>query len=173
MPQRLGVEGTGGRGVGPEHRPPVQIVYAVQRHAGVERALDEVGAKTEILGTGIEDSAALDKITQYLLGHKDTAAIVPLGGTPHRNVPKALEDSGVKVPVVGFDLAPQIVTGIESGAIGAAADQQGYVQGFQSVMQLGLLLDFGLSPADINSGGSGLVDKDNVGIAKELAGKVR
>ncbi|TQE37973.1 hypothetical protein Sipo8835_06620 [Streptomyces ipomoeae] len=148
-------------------------VYAVQRHAGVKRALDEVGAKTEILGTGIEDSAALDKITQYLLGHKDTAAVVPLGGTPHRNVVKAMEDSGVKVPVVGFDLAPQIVTGIESGAIDAAADQQGYVQGFQTVMELGLKLDFGLSPASINSGGSGLVDKSNVGIAKELAGKVR
>lgn len=148
-------------------------VYAVQRHAGVKRALDTVGARTEILGTGIEDSAALDKITQYLLGHKKTAAIVPLGGTPHRNLPKAMDDSGVKVPVVGFDLAPQIVNGIESGAITAAADQQGYVQGFQTVMQLGLLLDFGLSPASINSGGSGLVDKSNVEIAKDLAGKVR
>jgi ABC-type sugar transport system substrate-binding protein len=148
-------------------------VYAVQRHAGVKRALDEVGAKTELLGTGIEDSAALDKITQYLLGHKDTAAIVPLGGTPHRNVVKAMEDSGAKVPVVGFDLAPQIISGIKSGAITAAADQQGYVQGFQTVMQLGMLLDFGLSPASINSGGSGLVDKDNVGVAEKLAGKVR
>jgi ABC-type sugar transport system substrate-binding protein len=148
-------------------------VYAVQRHAGVQRALDAVGAKTEILGTGIEDSQALDKMTQYLIGHKKTAAIVPLGGTPHRNVVKAMSDAGVKVPVVGFDLAPQIVAGIESGDILAAADQQGYVQGYQTVAQLALLLDFGLSPASINSGGNGLIDKDNVGAAKELAGKVR
>lgn len=148
-------------------------VYAVQRHAGVKRALDTVGARTELLGTGIEDSAALDKITQYLLGHQDVAAVVPLGGTPHRNLPKAMADAGVQVPVVGFDLSPQIIAGIESGVIGAAADQQGYVQGFQSVAQLALKLDFGLSPASINSGGSGLVDKSNVSIAKDLAGTVR
>jgi simple sugar transport system substrate-binding protein len=148
-------------------------VYAVQRHAGVQRALDAVGAKSEIVGTGIESSAALDKLTQYLLGHKNIAAIAPLGGVPLKVIVKAMEDSGVKVPVVGFDLAPEIIQGIESGAIIAAADQQPYLQGFQPVAQLAMLLDFGLSPATINSGGAGLVDKSNVGPAKELAGKVR
>lgn len=149
-------------------------VYAVQRHAGVQRALDEVGATSDLgPGTGIEPSAVLDKLTQYLLGHQDIAAIAALGGTPLKVVVTAMEDSGVKVPVVGFDLAPEIIQGIESGDIIAAADQQPYYQGFQPVAQLAMLLDFGLSPTSINSGGAGLVEKDNVGHAKELAGKVR
>ncbi|MEU4233639.1 substrate-binding domain-containing protein [Nonomuraea sp. NPDC026600] len=148
-------------------------VYAIQRNAGVQKALDAIGAKTEMVATGIDDAGALDKMSQYLLGHKNTAAIVPLGGTPHRNVEAAMSDVGVKVPVAGFDLSKPVIDGIKSGAILAAADQQPYVQGFQTVAQLALHLDFGLSPATINSGGSGLVDKSNVAVVEQLAGKIR
>jgi ABC-type sugar transport system substrate-binding protein len=112
-------------------------------------------------------------MTQYLLAHRRITAITPLGGTPNRNIEQAMHDSGVKAPVVGFDVAPKIVSGIESGVIEATADQQGYVQGFQSVAELALYIDFGLSPTDINSGGSGLIDKSNVAELKALAGKVR
>lgn len=155
---------------------PVELpeqVYAVQRGAGVKKALDAVGAKTDPLASGVEDSAALDRMTSYLLSNRDIKAIVPLGGTPFRNVVKAMQDSGVKVPVVGFDLSPKVVSGIESGDIIAAADQQPYIQGFQSVAQLALALDFGMSPATMNSSGSGLVDKSNIAIVKDLAGRIR
>jgi simple sugar transport system substrate-binding protein len=155
---------------------PVELpeqVYAIQRGAGVQKAIQASGAKTDPLGTGVEDSATLDKMTSYLLSNRDVKAIVPLGGTPFRNVVKAMQDSGVKVPVVGFDLSPKVVSGIESGDISAAADQQPYVQGFQSVAQLALQLDFGLSPASMNSSGSGLVDKSSIAIVKDLAGKIR
>jgi simple sugar transport system substrate-binding protein len=148
-------------------------VYAIQRNAGVQKALDAIGAKTEMVATGIDDAGALDKMSQYLLGHKDVAAIVPLGGTPHRNIEAAMNGVSVKVPVVGFDLSKPVIDGIKSGTIIAAADQQPYIQGFQTVAQLALNLDFGLSPATINSGGSGLVDKSNVAIVEELAGKIR
>jgi simple sugar transport system substrate-binding protein len=148
-------------------------VYAVQRNAGVQRALDSVGAKTDTLGTGIDAATTLDKQTQYLLGHKNIAAIVPLGGTPNGTVVQAMSDSGVNVPVVGFDLGEKVVAGIESGKILAAADQQPYIQGFQTIAQLALKLDFGLSPATINSGGSSLVDKTNVSVVKELSATIR
>ncbi|WP_164903502.1 substrate-binding domain-containing protein [Nonomuraea polychroma] len=148
-------------------------VYAIQRNAGVQKALDAIGAKTEMVATGIDDAGALDKMSQYLLGHKDIAAIVPLGGTPHRNIEAAMTDVGVKVPVVGFDLSKPVIDGIKSGTILAAADQQPYIQGFQTVAQLALKLDFDLSPATINSGGGGLVDKSNVAIVEQLAGTIR
>lgn len=148
-------------------------VYAIQRRAGVQRALDEVGATTDPIATGIDDAGALDAITQYLIGHQDVAAIVPLGGTPHRNVVQAMTDAGIEVPVVGFDLSQPVIDGIKSGQILAAADQQPYIQGFQTVAQLALHLDFGISPATINSGGGGLVDGSNVDIVEELAGTIR
>jgi ABC-type sugar transport system substrate-binding protein len=84
-----------------------------------------------------------------------------------------MKATGLKLPVVGFDLSPKVIAGIKSGGIDAAADQQPYVQGFQTVSQLALYLDFGLSPATINSGGSGLVDRSNIAVVEALAGKTR
>jgi simple sugar transport system substrate-binding protein len=46
-----------------------EAVYAVQRHEGVQKALDEVGAKSEMLGVGTDGGQALTLITQYLVGH--------------------------------------------------------------------------------------------------------
>lgn len=145
--------------------------YAQTRAAGVESALPD-GVELELVGTDIQDAGALDTMTQWLLGN-DAAAITPLGGTPHRNLPQALADTGKDIPVVGFDVAPQIVDGIKDGVLIATADQQGYIQGFQTIAQIALNLDFGLAPANINSGGSALIDASNVDIVEELAGTVR
>ena len=40
--------------------------YAVLRHEGVQKALDEIGATSEILGTGNDHAEALNLMTQYL-----------------------------------------------------------------------------------------------------------
>jgi simple sugar transport system substrate-binding protein len=144
----------------PAEEPTQQ--YAIQRGGGVEAALEEVGVKCEYLQTTGEDGAALDAMTSWLSANKDVKAVVPLGGTPHRNAVAAQDAAGVEVPIVGFDTSPQVIDGIKNGRIIATADQQGYIQGYQTVMQAVLYLDFGLSPADINSGGNELIDKDNV-----------
>jgi len=141
--------------------------YAIQRGGGVQEALDEVGATGEYLRTSGADEEALNAMTAWLTANPDVKAVVPLGGTPHRNVVAAMAAAGVTVPVVGFDTSPQVIDGIKNGDIIATADQQGYVQGFQSVMQGALWLDFGLAPANINSGGLGLIDKSNVGFLEE------
>ncbi|SEB08139.1 monosaccharide ABC transporter substrate-binding protein, CUT2 family [Leifsonia sp. 21MFCrub1.1] len=146
--------------------------YAIQRGGGVQQALDAKGVKGVYLRTSGTDSDALDAMTTWLTAHKDVKAIVPLGGTPNRNAVAAEDAAGVKVPIVGFDTSPQVIAAIKSGRELATADQQGYVQGFQSVMQGVLKIDFGLSAADINSGGNGLITKDNVTFleAKDLQG---
>lgn len=136
--------------------------YAIRRGGGVQESLDAVGATGEYLRTSGNDEEALNALTAWLTANPDVKAIAPLGGTPHRNIVAAMEAAGVKVPVVGFDTSPQVVAGIKNGDIIATADQQGYVQGFQSVTEGVLYLDFGLSPSVINSGGQGLIDKTNV-----------
>lgn len=141
--------------------------YALQRGGGVYDVLSEAGIgvlpQAEWLRTGGEDAPALDALTTWLVANPDVAAIVPVGGTPHRNLPAALEAAGnTTAVVIGFDTAPAIIQGLKDGVILATADQQGYVQGFQAVMQGVLNLDFGFSAANINSGGNGLVTKDNV-----------
>jgi len=149
----------------PAEEPTQQ--YAIQRGGGVDSVLKKIGVKCEFLQTTGEDAAALDAMTTWLTANKDVKAIVPLGGTPHRNAVAAEDAAGVKVPIVGFDTSPQVIEGIKSGRIIATADQQGYIQGFQTVMQAMLYLDFGLSPANINSGGNSLIDKTNVEVLEE------
>ena len=142
--------------------------YALQRGGGVYDTLKKAGIdvfpQKEWLRTGGEDAGALSALTSFLVANKDIKFMIPVGGTPHRNLPAALKAAkNTTTKVIGFDTAPQILDGIKDGTILATADQQGYVQGFQSVIQGALNLDFGFSPADINSGGNGLINISNVG----------
>jgi simple sugar transport system substrate-binding protein len=155
---------------------PVELptaTYAVQRFAGLKKALDEVGARAELLGTGVNNADARTKLVQYLLGHRDVKAIAPLGSTPFSEVEAAMQRARVKVPVAGFDLTPQVIKGIQNGTITAAVDQQPYSQGYFAIAQLALNLDYGLYPSSMATGGTGLVDKSSVATVAELAGKVR
>jgi simple sugar transport system substrate-binding protein len=151
----------------PAEEPSQQ--YAIQRGGGVESVLKAKGVECTYLRTSGEDAPALDKMQAWLTANKDVKAIVPLGGTPHRNAVQAEDAAGVKVPIVGFDTSPQVIDGIKSGRILATADQQGYVQGFQPVLEAALYLDFGLSPATINSGGNSLIDQSNVSNLEDRA----
>ncbi|MFN0282507.1 MAG: substrate-binding domain-containing protein [Kineosporiaceae bacterium] len=144
----------------PAEEPDQQ--YAIQRGGGVNDALASVGVKCEFLRTTGADEQALNSLTTWLTANKDVKAVVPLGGTPHRNLVAAEDAASVKAPIVGFDTSPQVIDGIKTGRIIATADQQGYVQGFQTVMQGVLYLDFAISPANINSGGNDLIDKTTV-----------
>jgi simple sugar transport system substrate-binding protein len=151
----------------PAEEPDQQ--YAIQRGGGVESVLKSVGVKCTYLRTGGDDAGALDALTTWLTANKDVKVAVPLGGTPHRNLVAAEDAAGVKAPIIGFDTSPAVIEGIKSGRILATADQQGYIQGFQTVLQAGLYLDFALSPANINSGGNALIDKGNVGSLEDKA----
>jgi simple sugar transport system substrate-binding protein len=149
----------------PAEEPQQQ--YAIQRGGGVESVLKAKGVSCTYLRTSGADEQALNALTTWLSANKDVKAVVPLGGTPHRNLVAAEDAAGVKAPIVGFDTSPQVIDGIKAGRIIATADQQGYIQGYQTVMQAVLNLDFGLSPANINSGGNSLIDKTNVDLLEK------
>lgn len=148
-------------------------VYAQQRYAGVKRALDEIGATSEVLDTGgvsLEDT--LDRLTQYLLGKPETAAVLAMGGMPMEMAPQAIRDAGLDIPNAGFDITKRIVTNILEGRSIATVDQQPYLQGANTVMQLYLNNKYGLLPVDINTGGA-IIDRDNAQIVLDLADTVR
>lgn len=150
-----------------------QATYAVQRHEGVQKALSEIGATSELLGTGNDHAQALNLMTQYLLGHPKTAAVVGLGQTPTSQAVQAIKDAGLKIPAGGFDVSQEILDNIKDGTLTATVDQQPYSQGFYSVTQLALNLKYGLYPSDMDTGGFGLVDKTNYKSAVKWAGPVR
>jgi ABC-type sugar transport system substrate-binding protein len=150
-----------------------QATYAVQRHAGVQKALEEAGITSEILGTGNDHAQALNLMTQYLLGHPNTAAVIGLGQTPTSQAVQAIKDSGLKIPAGGFDISKEILDQVASGELTAVVDQQPYSQGYYSVTQLALYLKYGLYPSEMDTGGKGLIDKSNYQLAQKWAGPVR
>jgi len=148
-------------------------VYAVQRYAGSKRAFDEAGIRSEELNTGalsLEDT--LNKLTQYLLGHKNTNAILAMGGMPMEVAPQASKDAGLNIPIAGFDLTRQIAKNIAEGKSLASVDQQPFYQGCLTVLQLNYSRKYGLLPCSVNTGG-GIVDKTNVARVMDLADSVR
>jgi len=150
-----------------------EAVYATLRYAGVKQALDEVGAKSELLGVGFNLADAQTKMVQYLVGHPETKAIIGLGSVPLTVAPKAVEEAEMNLPLGGFDLTQDIIAGLENGTITATVDQQPYSQGFYAIAQLALYFKYGLYPSDMATGGTGLVDKTNVATVKALVGTVR
>ena len=165
-----------GIGTGDTVFTPVEFpeaVYATKRREGVQKAMEEVGASTEVLGAGVDQANTLNLMTQYLIGHPRTKAVIGLGVVPMSVVVKAAREAGVSVPVGGFDVSPPIIEGITNGTITATMDQQPYSQGYIAVTQLSQWVKYGLYPASMATGGIGLLDADNVGIAAEWAGKTR
>jgi len=148
-------------------------VYAIQRYAGVRGVLEAHGIKSEVLNTGaasVED--VLNKVTQYLIGHKETDAICAMGQMPLEASPRAAADAGIDVPIVGFDLSTQIARDINEGRVIATVDQQPFYQGCLTLTQLYFHAKYGLHPCDINTGGA-MVDKANVDRVIDLAATVR
>lgn len=163
--------GRGDHVVCPVEHP--EAVYAEKRYEGVKKALDEAGASSEVLDTGaisLEDT--LNKITQYLLGHEDTDAIVAMGGMPMEMAPQAAEEAGLDIPNAGFDITKQIIRNIQDGKSLATVDQQPYYQGAFTIIQLHMNNLYGLLPCDINTGGA-IIDKSNADVVLELADTVR
>ena len=147
--------------------------YAILRYKGVKQALDESGITSEVLDTGamsLDDT--LTRMTQYLLGHKDTDAIVAMGGMPMEMAPQASQDAGKLLPNAGYDITKVIAENIRTGRTLATVDQKPYYQGYFTVIQLYNYCKYGLLPCNIDTGG-GIIDKSNVAKVIALSDTVR
>jgi simple sugar transport system substrate-binding protein len=149
-----------------------QAIYAIYRYAGVMQVLKKIGATCDLANSTFSLADAQTAETQYLLGHRNTAAIIGLGSVPLTVAPKAVKSAGMNIPIGGFDLTPDIIKAIEGDTIVATVDQQPYAQGYYPVAQLALELKYGLHPTSMNTG-AGLVDKTNVAQVAALAGPIR
>ncbi len=148
-------------------------VYAILRQRGVDKAMKEVGARTEIPGAGFKDAEILASQMKYLGSHPNVKAIIGIGLPQVEMAIKATESIKRPIPIGGFDLSQSMIDGIESGKVVATVDQQPYTQGFHSVMQLIHKVHYGLDPSDMKTGGDGLVDKPNNTLSEAGLGKQR
>lgn len=146
-------------------------VYATGRADGANQALASIGAKCDVVETGFDLAKAQTTETQYLLGHSDTKAIIALGQVPLQVATAAEKSAGISVPIVGFDLSPQISDAIKAGSVLATVEQQPYLQGYYAIIQLALKLQYGLTPSNVDTGNA-VIDKTNVDQISSLAGKI-
>jgi len=155
---------------------PVELpgaVYAQKRYEGVKKALKEKNITSEMLDAGYETLAlTLSRIESYLEGHPETNGVISLGGMPTEMAPKAIEELGLEGKVVngGFDITPGIIRNIIERRTIATVDQQPYVQGYLTVVELYLANIGNFAPMDINTG-SAIIDKSNAAIVQELTKK--
>lgn len=108
----------------------------------------------ERIDSGTDLAVTADRVGAYLNANPTTTAYFDTGFW-HASVARVLADRGIapgEVLLGGFDLVPEAVQQMQAGYIQVQVDQQPYMQGFMPVMQAYLAANFGLSPADIDTG---------------------
>ena len=144
--------------------------YAVNRSAGIIEAMDEIGVTAEELDAGYERAETTSRISAYLLGHKDVKAVVNVGGLTTEVAGMVVQDLKLqgKVVVGGFDLLPQTGPAIKAGITKAVIDQQPYLQGFYTVVELAMMKFGKFAAFDIDTG-RGIVNDKNIDEVIDLA----
>ena len=112
-----------------------------QRCAGFAEAMQDNGAMVEMLPVELADpTESTQRILAALRADPTIDALLTLGPTGAIPCLRALEEADLsgKVLFATFDIAPEILTGIEAGNIVFAIDQQQYMQGYLPVVLLAL-----------------------------------
>ena len=145
-----------------------------QRTQGIIDALEDAGLTVEYLeiddATNEDPSNGVATFTGFASANPDLAAIFIDHGNLTSTIPTYMEAAGLEpgsIYAAGFDLSPATVQGVQDGYISLVIDQQQYLQGFLSVLQLCLTHQYGFSGLFVNTGG-GFVDESNIEIIAPL-----
>ncbi|MCD6488746.1 MAG: substrate-binding domain-containing protein [Desulfurococcales archaeon] len=144
------------------------------RARGVEDAFKEAGLivdrvshPPEVYGS---PSEGISYVTSYLASHPDVVLICFDGGGTTATAEDYMKAAGKQpgeIIIIGFDLTPGSVKGLKDGYVQLVIDQQPYLQGFLTVLNLVLSKKYLISGLYIDTGGA-IVDKDTVGAVEKL-----
>ncbi len=126
---------------------------------GAMDAIKKSGAKIDatMIATDPTVNVALSKVRAYYLGHQDVRGMFATGGGDTMNVGTVMRQydlPGKGVHGGGFDLLPRSLEAVRDGFLDFVIDQQPYLQGFYTVMEMFAFKASGglVGPADINTG---------------------
>jgi simple sugar transport system substrate-binding protein len=135
---------------------------------GAVAAIKKSGKKieTQQIATGATVNEELSKIKAFYLGHQDVKGMFAVDAGSTQGVAEVMKDSNLQAKGVhagGYDLLPRTLQLIKDGALDFTIDQQAYLQGFYTAMEMFMYLASGglTGPADINTGLK-FVTKENV-----------
>lgn len=135
------------------NQQPTNVSLA-QREDGIKTELQSHGISYSILVTNENPSSGTSIVESYLSAHSGIAGIQTLGVTGSAQALGALKALGKlgTIPVGGFDLDSLVFHYIQSHDMKFTVDQQPFIQGFDSVMELYQLLKWGVRPINIATG---------------------
>jgi simple sugar transport system substrate-binding protein len=126
-----------------------------ERLRGVREVLQQAGNfRVLVLATTTDLVKANSLIASYFQGHPETKGFFGVDDITGSAIAQVIEREGLKGKVFGgaFDLVPDVMNAIKSGTMQFTIDQQPYLQGFNTVVQLYLLKKYQLAPTDVNTG---------------------
>jgi simple sugar transport system substrate-binding protein len=126
-----------------------------ERLRGVRDVLQAAGKFTpQVLATTTDLVKASSLIASYYQGHPDTKGFFGVDDITGSAIAQVIDREKLKGKVFGgaFDLVPDVMNAIKQGTMQFTIDQQPYLQGFDTVMQLYLLKKYHLAPTDVNTG---------------------
>ncbi len=135
---------------------------------GAQAAIKKAGKDitVDVIATGPTVDEELSKIDAYAIGHADVKGMFAVDAGSTQGVSEVikkykLNDKGVKGG--GYDLLPVTLNNIRDGFLDFTIDQQPYLQGYYTVMEMATFLASGglTGPAEINTGLK-FVTKDSV-----------
>ena len=128
----------------------------------IDGAMDSIkksGAKIEghMIATDPTANVSLSKIRAYYLGNQDVKGMFGSGGGDTMNVGQVMRQYDLPKKGVhggGFDLLPRSLQAVNDGYLDFVIDQQPYLQGFYTVMEMFMFKSSGglVGPANVNTG---------------------
>jgi simple sugar transport system substrate-binding protein len=109
------------------------------------------------IATGPTVNEELSKIKAFYLGHRQIKGMFAVDAGSTQGVGEVMQQYGLAkkgVHAGGFDLLPKTLQLINSGDLDFTIDQQPYLQGFYTVMEMFMFMVSGglVGPAEINTG---------------------
>jgi simple sugar transport system substrate-binding protein len=126
---------------------------------GAQDVLKKSGKKYEIdvIATGPTVDEELSRIGAYYIGHQDVKGMFAVDAGSTEGVSQVIRKNDLAAKGVkggGFDMLATTLTNINDGYLDFAIDQQAYLQGFYTAIEMfAYLVSGGLSgPSEINTG---------------------
>lgn len=144
--------------------------YSFYRSDGLRKVFDPLGIKFEYLEVTWEIPQVKSRLTAWLTSHEKPKLIIYDSAMIMLSVQDTLEPLGYKpgdIPVVGFDLTPEMISLIKDGWVQGTIDQEPYLQGYLTVLSLCLVAKYNFKPLSVDVGGF-MVDGSNVDFIAEL-----
>jgi simple sugar transport system substrate-binding protein len=143
-----------------------------QRCDGTKKGFGGEVTNLQVKGTA-DISTTLTEIKSKLQADKSFDGVMALNPDIAVAAEQAIKGANSTAKLATFDLSPDVIKGIKSGAIQFAIDQQQYLQGYLPVVFLTL---FKTNANTVGGGqavltGPGFVDKSNAATVERLAGE--